>query len=55
MIPQIVGPAGEHAKGTKQFRMPEDCPLCGAEVVKPEGKAMHPCPNRACPSRGLER
>jgi DNA ligase (NAD+) len=24
------------------------------EVVKPEGEAMHRCPNRACPSRGLE-
>jgi DNA ligase (NAD+) len=24
------------------------------EVVKPEGEVMHRCPNRACPSRGLE-
>src|SRR5213592_2700932 len=54
VIPQIVGPAGPHAKGTKPFRMPKECPLCGAEVVKPEGEAMHRCPNRACPSRGLE-
>jgi DNA ligase (NAD+) len=34
--------------------MPSHCPLCGTEVVKPEGEAMHRCPNRACPSRGLE-
>src|SRR5437773_2414087 len=54
VIPQIVGPAGRHAKGTKPFRTPKKCPLCGAEVVKPEGEAMHRCPNRACPSRGLE-
>src|SRR4051794_26092934 len=54
VIPQIVGPAGPHARGTKPFRMPEKCPLCGAEVVKPEGEAMHRCPNRTCPSRGLE-
>jgi DNA ligase (NAD+) len=54
VIPQIVGPAGKHAKGTKEFRMPERCPLCDAEVVKPEGEVMHRCPNRACPSRGLE-
>jgi DNA ligase (NAD+) len=54
VIPQIVGPAGAHRKGTKPFRMPKNCPLCGAEVVKPEGEAMHRCPNRACPSRGLE-
>src|SRR6266516_1559355 len=54
VIPQIVGPAGSHAKGTKPFRMPKKCPLCGANVVKPEGEAMHRCPNRVCPSRGLE-
>ena len=54
VIPQIVGPAGPHVKGTKPFRMPKKCPLCGANVVKPEGEAMHRCPNRACPSRGLE-
>jgi DNA ligase (NAD+) len=54
VIPQIVGPAGPHRRGTKPFRMPTHCPLCGTEVVKPEGEAMHRCPNRACPSRGLE-
>ena len=54
VIPQVVGPAGEHRKGTKEFRMPSHCPLCGAEVVKPAGEVMHRCPNRACPSRGLE-
>src|SRR4051794_39611188 len=54
VIPQIVGPAGEHAPGTKPFKMPKKCPLCGANIVKPEGEAMHRCPNRACPSRGLE-
>ena len=54
VIPQVVGPVLPHAKGTKPFRMPTHCPLCGFEVVKPEGEAMHRCPNRACPSRGLE-
>jgi DNA ligase (NAD+) len=54
VIPQIVGPAGDHVQGTKPFKMPKKCPLCGANIVKPEGEAMHRCPNRACPSRGLE-
>jgi DNA ligase (NAD+) len=54
VIPQIVGPAGPHRKGTKPFKMPAQCPLCGADIVKPEGEVMHRCPNRACPSRGLE-
>ena len=34
--------------------MPTHCPLCGTAIVKPEGEVMHRCPNRACPSRGLE-
>jgi DNA ligase (NAD+) len=54
VIPQIVGPAGPHRRGTKPFKMPAQCPLCGADIVKPEGEVMHRCPNRACPSRGLE-
>jgi DNA ligase (NAD+) len=54
VIPQVVGPAGVHQPGTKPFKMPKKCPLCGAQIVKPEGEAMHRCPNRACPSRGLE-
>jgi DNA ligase (NAD+) len=54
VIPQIVGPAGPHRRGTKPFSMPTHCPLCGVAVVKPEGEAMHRCPNKACPSRGLE-
>ncbi len=54
VIPQVVGPAGEHEPGTKPWRMPKRCPLCKTEVVRPEGEVMHRCPNRACPSRGLE-
>ena len=54
VIPQIVGPAGAHRPGTHEFRMPERCPLCNTPIVKPEGEVMHRCPNRACPSRGLE-
>ena len=54
VIPQVVGPAGEHRAGTVDWKMPAHCPLCGVEVVKPEGEVKHRCPNRACPSRGLE-
>ena len=54
VIPQVAGPVLPHPEGAEPFRMPRDCPLCGAEIVKPEGEAMHRCPNRACPSRGLE-
>jgi DNA ligase (NAD+) len=54
VIPQVVGPVLPHVRGTKPFRMPKKCPLCGAEIVKPEGEAMHRCPNPKCESRGLE-
>ena len=35
--------------------MPGRCPICGSEVIKPEGEAMHRCTNAACPSQALER
>jgi DNA ligase (NAD+) len=54
VIPQVVGPVLPHRRGTKAFKMPEKCPLCGAKVVRPEGEAMHRCPNPKCESRGLE-
>jgi DNA ligase (NAD+) len=54
VIPQIVGPAGRHRPGTKRFKMPANCPLCGTPIVRPEGEVMHRCPNPACESRGLE-
>jgi DNA ligase (NAD+) len=54
VIPQIVGPAGGHQPGTKPWKMPRNCPLCGAAIVRPEGEVMHRCPNPACESRGLE-
>jgi DNA ligase (NAD+) len=55
VIPQVVGPVlSARKRGSKPFRMPATCPLCEAGIVKPEGEVMHRCPNRACPSRGLE-
>ena len=54
VIPQVVGPVLPHAKRAVPFRMPAQCPLCAAAIEKPAGEAMHRCPNRACPSRGLE-
>ena len=54
VIPQVVGPAGEHAPGTVDWKMPTQCPLCGSAVIKPEGEVKHRCPNPRCESRGLE-
>jgi DNA ligase (NAD+) len=54
VIPQVVGPAGEHEPGTRPWRMPKRCPLCKTAIERLEGEVAHRCPNRACPSRGLE-
>jgi DNA ligase (NAD+) len=54
VIPQVVGPVLPHQPRTKRFRMPKRCPLCDADIVKPEGEAMHRCPNPRCPSRSVE-
>ena len=54
VIPRVVGPVGPHAPGTRPWSMTPNCPVCGARVVKPDGEAMHRCPNARCESRGLE-
>lgn len=56
VIPEIVGPVKSRRSGKEKiFYMPSHCPVCGSEVIKPEGEAMHRCPNAACPSQALEQ
>ena len=56
VIPEIVGPVLSKRSGKeKVFHMPAHCPVCGAEVIKPEGEAMHRCTNSACPAQALEK
>ena len=56
VIPEIVGPVISKRSGReKVFHMPAHCPVCGAEVIKPEGEAMHRCTNSACPAQALEK
>ncbi len=56
VIPEVVGPVVSRRTGEeKMFHMPSRCPVCGAEVIKPEGEAMHRCTNAACPAQALER
>jgi len=56
VIPEIVEPIVTRRTGReKVFHMPGRCPVCGSEVIKPEGEAMHRCTNAACPSQALER
>ena len=56
VIPEIVEPIVSRRTGKEKiFSMPGRCPVCGSEVIKPEGEAMHRCTNNACPSQALER
>jgi DNA ligase (NAD+) len=56
VIPEIVEPIVSRRTGKEKiFHMPKRCPVCGAEVIKPEGEAMHRCTNAACPAQALER
>ena len=55
VIPHIVGPIVDRRTGDEvEFRMPENCPECGTAIVKPEGEAMHRCPNASCPAQFFE-
>jgi DNA ligase (NAD+) len=56
VIPEIIGPVVSRRTGREKiFSMPSHCPVCGAEVMKPQGEAMHRCLNAACPAQALER
>jgi DNA ligase (NAD+) len=56
VIPEIVEPIVSKRTGKEKiFHMPGRCPVCGAEVIKPEGEAMHRCTNAACPAQALEK
>jgi DNA ligase (NAD+) len=56
VIPEIVEPIVSRRTGKEKiFSMPGRCPVCGSEVLKPEGEAMHRCTNAACPSQAQER
>jgi DNA ligase (NAD+) len=56
VIPRVVGPILSERKGhPRKFKMPDTCPVCGADVDHPEGEAMSRCTNAACPAQVLER
>ena len=49
VIPEVVGPVvSERAKGSKPWKFPTDCPVCGEPLVRPEGVAATRCVNFHC-------
>src|SRR6202035_4646082 len=41
----------DHPRGTKEFVMPEKCPVCGTKVVRTEGEVDYRCVNANCPAK----
>ena len=66
VIPEVVKPVPERRTGEeKEFSLPDKvfepqkgrpaCPVCGAEIRRPEGEAMYYCTNAACPAQVQHR
>jgi DNA ligase (NAD+) len=52
VIPKVSGNIPEkRPRGTKAFRMPSKCPVCGSPIDRPEGEAHYYCENSACPAQ----
>ena len=55
VIPEVVKPMIDLRKGNEQpIRMPDHCPECGHELVRPADEAVIRCPNPLCPAQRLQ-
>lgn len=56
IIPEVVEVMKNlRPKSAKPFHYPKHCPSCGSELVRPEGEAVHRCPNPDCRGMRLQR
>lgn len=52
VIPEIVCAQKEKRTGNEiEFKMPESCPVCGAQAVREEGEAAVRCTGIECPAK----
>ena len=52
VIPEVVEVVKSKRTGKEiEFHMPKKCPVCGAEIYRPEGEAIARCLNAACPAQ----
>lgn len=55
VIPEIVKVITSQRVGTEEpFVFPEQCPVCGGDVVRLDGEAAHRCANPDCPAKYIE-
>lgn len=56
IIPQVVKViASERPAGSRRFKMPAKCPVCGSEAVREEGEAARYCSGTTCAAQLRER
>jgi DNA ligase (NAD+) len=66
VIPEVVGPVKSKRTGEeKEFKLLEKvfdpskgrpaCPVCGGEIIQPEGEVMYYCSNATCPAQAQQR
>ncbi|MEA1934930.1 MAG: NAD-dependent DNA ligase LigA [Thermodesulfobacteriota bacterium] len=54
VIPEVIKPIIDLRKGNEQpIRMPDRCPECNHELVRPADEAVIRCPNPLCPAQRL--
>jgi DNA ligase (NAD+) len=56
VIPKIISVIEEKRDGSETaFKMPDHCPVCGAQAVRLEGEVARECVNVSCPARLREQ
>jgi len=56
IIPKVVAVNVEkRTPDIKPLKIPENCPVCGTPLVRPEGEAALRCPNYYCPEQIIRR
>jgi len=52
VIPQVVKSIAEKRTGIEKRRgILRKCPVCGSDLIRPEGEVAVRCPNKMCPAR----
>jgi DNA ligase (NAD+) len=52
VIPQVVKPIKDQRDGSeKKYQLPDQCPVCGTEVIASKDKKQTHCPNINCPAQ----
>lgn len=50
VIPKVVRVVAQ-ARGRRPYLIPTECPVCKAEVFRPEGEAVRRCVSQVCPAK----